>query len=235
MSQKANPAKKSRPLLLKNKSGVSLIELLIAIAILGVLSAVAISFYHRYKNSVFKIAMKMELVQIAKHLNNAFSIDGGYHQKIFTAGYRPNYELYNDAGFDYARTDAICCSDYTSPLTEYFTLTGNVGDAQHEDSAVKAGQICDSNTGLCRKNNDRWAEFTTGTGAYSGSAGNAKCSVFTSKAAQCSCTEYIIQAVVRISAASSDLSRMFLNQAGLMCDEGSSQWEAGDHPLELVE
>lgn len=216
--------------------GFSLMELVVVIAILGVLSAIAIFQYSNYKMSLMKSASRFELSEMKKHLDYAHSIDGGYHQKIFTAGYRPSLILQVGAGFNYNReNDPICCPDYrtkcdignTNDCDEYFTLTDHVFDKTKRDSAVKAGEICDS--GVCTKIDKHWV--AGGLAPHGNSSGNSECQVFTTSSttlggeAKCNCHTFIVSSAFERQDNSSDHFSVFINQEGLICEaegEGST-------------
>ena len=213
-------------------------ELVVVIAILGVLSAIAIFQYSNYKMSLMKSASRFELSELKKHLDYAHSIDGGYHQKIFTAGYRPSLILQAGAGFNYDRgNDNICCSSYlancgkanitANKCDEHFTLTDDIYDKNKLDSAVKAGQICDS--GVCTKIDKHWVEG--GLAPHGDSSGNTECNVFTSASTQalsgeakCDCDSFIVSSAFERQDNSTDHFSVFINQEGLICEsaEGST-------------
>ena len=51
---------------LKNKKGFSLVELMVVVAIMGVLSAIAIPSYSNYRKTAKKSAYKADLVSLHK-------------------------------------------------------------------------------------------------------------------------------------------------------------------------
>lgn len=149
----------------KLSSGFSLTELLVVVAIVGIISSISISYYSEYKVTAHKVNMKHELSGVMKALEYAYSVDGAYHQKIHTANYKPNRVLITEVGFDYDKSDNICCSG-TSTATEsnifptsaeltarpnlvnkFFTLSPNIynsTDTTNPDSATRATHICET-------------------------------------------------------------------------------------------
>lgn len=131
---------------MKNKKGFSLTELLTAATILLTLSSVSIISYKKYKKKGSETWVKTELATVSRILKSAFLIDGGYHQFIYQAGYRPQGAQQGVVSLPSQITgNKACCDMYkdigTSPCPGGF-LHYNCGSTALA-KALSNKEICD--------------------------------------------------------------------------------------------
>ena len=200
--------------------GFSLPELLTTVLIITIISAVAIPSYIKYKEAPVKAAMKSELSELTKFLNYTHSVDGGYHQKIYSIGYRPNKHLMTDAGFQYTRNVQPCCNVFPSSgangaYDPYLTLQPNVNTSSNVLSSTRAEHICSA--GYC---NTTDKVVTTTLTATSFSTGDSDCiTAFNSQNFECDCDEFKIysRAFIRGKNPSGRKAALLANEDGLFC------------------
>ena len=127
--------------------GFSLAELVITVAIIGTLSTIAVGSYRKYLRSTYKTASKVELSDIKKSLNYMHSVDGGYHSRIYTAGYRPPANIRAWGGFPPNSGDIKCnlfptSSNISSSHSRYFTLSEDAYSSTQPDGAEHSYAVC---------------------------------------------------------------------------------------------
>jgi len=141
------------------KKGFSLIEVLVSVAILGVLSAVSVGTYRKYLRSAYKTTSKVQLSEIAKTLDYVHSVDGGYHSRIYTGGYRiPNEFKQKSWGGFRARPSKITCDIFPTKANintqhqNYFTIGPGAYKAGTTDYVQNTRQVCGAQPTSCDRN-----------------------------------------------------------------------------------
>ena len=193
--------------------GFSLLETLVTVAIMSLLAGIAVPIYQKYKASSIKTAMKTESSELTKFLNYTHSVDGGYHQKIFTMGYKPNRSLIANSGFTKNRNAIPCCARFSPPYNSYLTLTDNIRDPTKVDSAARSEEICSSSGDYCSITDT--AVSNPPNRPFTLSTGDSKCrTAFSGQAFSCNCDTFIIYARSFIRG---EKASMLANQNGLFC------------------
>ncbi len=218
----------------QSEKGFSLTELLVVVGILGVLSAVAIPTYSKYKIGVLQTIQKSELVAVSRVLDHVHNVDGGYHQKIYAAGYRPSKVMKVNVGFRYNKTDPLCCSSHpqsaTGDFSSYLTLSSDVYIAGKIDSSVSSSDICGHADGNCTEKGN---QGRTKNSHLSPSGSDSNCATaFHNKAIECACNSFVVLSGTRPNPKSGGaLYRAYINQDGLLCKGLSSTKSAPLKPF----
>ena len=109
--------------------GYSLIELLVAMSILGILTGIAVPSYNRYKRSSKTVEAKVSLSQIYMAEKHFFIQWRFYTHDLLTAGVSPEGELLYNAGFPSGAA-------YPAASTDEPHYQG--ADIEYSDNAVKS-------------------------------------------------------------------------------------------------
>ena len=213
---------------LSNSWAFSLTEILVTLTIVGTLVLVAGSIYSKARDAPFKAGQKLEMSELSKALHFARQVDGGYHQKIFTMGYRPSKFLLAGVGFRYSDTDAICCTSLGFPQnaqealtksSEFFTLNKDIYDSSKAESSVKNHQICDRSQLCTYKVHAQHMHRFTGGLRFPGSSaiGDSECNVFKVRGdARCTCSTFVLSSRIPVRQWRSSI-RAFMNEEGFFC------------------
>ena len=200
-------------------SGFSILELTTVVGIIAVLMAVALPIYSKYKRRAIQGRMQHELSGVRKSLSYVHSVDGGYHQKLYTAGYNPDQELIAEVGFSYADTVDICCNlfpnsaNIASQAANFFTIKSNAYSGGSPEASVRASHICDR-AGKCTVNADCVPSGVKNKKLNPMSLTGGCSTAFSSKTFKCDCDNYRIYAITKWK--SSDIY-LFANQDGKFC------------------
>ncbi len=96
---------------INNKKAYSLIELLVALSILGILTGIAIPSYRRYSRSAKSVEAKVSLGQIYMAEKHFFIQWRFYTHDLHVAGVAPEGELIYNAGFKNSASYPVSASD----------------------------------------------------------------------------------------------------------------------------
>ena len=142
--------KTTEALSLSKKNGFSLIELVVSVAIVGLLSAFSLGSYQKYLRQAYKTASKVELSDIRKTLEYMHSVDGGYHTMIYSAGYRLPKKIRAFGGFSQGKLSepiSVCSifprnTDLPSKHSQFFTLAKDSFGETAVNGAKNSVQVC---------------------------------------------------------------------------------------------
>ena len=138
--------------------GFSLIELLTTIGIIATVSIVAVISYNRIVKNAYLMAGKEDMSEVRKVLQYMYSVDGAYHPKIYSAGYRMKTNHKSFSGFPSATVPStIKCTIFPRDSTElaqkhsrYFTLHKNSYDTKSLYAQGNSHSICRLTAGCDR-------------------------------------------------------------------------------------
>lgn len=206
---------------MKNKKGFSLTELLTTATILLTLSSVSIISYKKYKKKGSETWVKTELATMSRILKSAFLMDGGYHQFIYQAGYRPQGTQQGAVSLPSQTTGTkACCDMYpdigVSPCTGGF-LHYNCGNTAAE-KALSNKEICDALPENCEIDSSLTVDHKKPLGNAKGGGNipapdsNCKAKVLhTASKSWCDCDEFTLVGRTKYD------SYYSLNQSDILC------------------
>lgn len=157
--------------MLKTEKGFSLIELMIVVAIIGILATVAIPNFSRFQAKARASEARAQLSALYTS-QRAFQAEwNGYHSDLVNVGYRPNGTLRYVVGHSAASTHnlpaytgpALTAANYNTAVAAVCTAAGCVNGAQDSAGAALTSTAVASATVTLSTFSARAAGFVGGT------------------------------------------------------------------------
>lgn len=108
---------------LKNNKGFSLVELMVVVAIIGILSSIAIPSINKYIARARQSEAKANLSLIYTSNKAFFAEFNAYDTRFDVIGYRPEGQLRYNMGFGTASAGALTGFGYTAPIANAISTT----------------------------------------------------------------------------------------------------------------
>ena len=134
------------PITKKSEQGFTLIELLIVVAIIGILAAIAIPQYSKYRQSAFDSAAQSELKNMHTALEGHYTAEGFEYPTSSNVGSELSFEpsdkvniFYGNMGGGQQQFEACA---YHAQGTKYYGISSNATTIQKNDCSSNPCQAC---------------------------------------------------------------------------------------------
>jgi len=149
--------------------GFTLIELMIVLAVIGILTAIALPSYQRYIQKSHRIDAKSAVLDLASREERFFSINNAYTNSAISLGYGGTGSgiafplAVNASGQSYYSLNVTSVTAGTSTITPAFTAQATPTGSQTSDSTCYSYQIDQLGT---QSNLNASNTALTGTGCW---------------------------------------------------------------------
>ena len=126
----------------KNQKGFSLIELLIVVAIIGILAGIAIPIYNNHRNSAYRSAAKAALTEGAQNMERYFTRNNSYVGAVVGDPAVGNQVLGQTEGAKYTLTFPVALTQTAFTIRATPNFNDTCGNLSINQLGVKAPANC---------------------------------------------------------------------------------------------
>jgi len=149
-----------------NQKAFSLIELLVSVTIIVTVASIATFIYQKQKNETLLIVAKNEMIELQSLMMTAYKTDGGFHQYIYQASYRPAGKRTANVGIKFS-SSRPCCNKYPPPGSS--PCSSDLSSTQ-KSIKIDKGERCP--IGTINKNNFSYGKCDNNSGCECETAKN---------------------------------------------------------------